>query len=224
MSDQVNIKNQNITIKLKGNYQMLDQLFGLYESGELENALGFSILELEAFSLKKITTEQEDIVPEVKIVDIAKIPPNTMTVQESAIATISPIIETIKNEVNSLFDFWRECLEFKGMQIVRGESMNRVIQFPQVYTELSVTVSEINETEVQVFLKVRAVDGNGYLPENLIISIFDDEGQLIPNIQIAANTNSFDITHNQKFICGLGDRFSLSLTLGNETVVENFPR
>jgi hypothetical protein len=170
--------------------------------------------------------EREELVqlPQFKILDIAKVLPNTMTVQESAIATISPIIETIKNEVNSLFDFWRECLEFKGMQIVRGESINRVIPFPQVLTELSVTVSEVNETEVQVFLKVRAIDGKGYLPENLVISIFDEEGELIPNIQIAANTSIFDITHNQKFICGSGDRFSVSLTLGNETVVENFPR
>jgi hypothetical protein len=77
---------------------------------------------------------------------------------------------------------------------------------------------------VQVFLKVRAIDGKGYLPENLIISIFDDVDELIPNIQIAANTSIFDITHNRKFTCGSGDRFSISLTLGNETVVENFPR
>jgi hypothetical protein len=74
--------------------------------------------------------EREELVqlPQFKILDIAKVLPNTMTVQESAIATISPIIETIKNEVNSLFDFWRECLEFKGMQIVRGESINVSIQ------------------------------------------------------------------------------------------------
>ena len=85
-------------------------------------------------------------------------------------------------------------------------------------------MSEVNETEVQIFLKVRAIDGKGYLPEHLVISIFDDEGELIPEIQIATNTSSFDITQNQKFICGSGDRFSISLTLGNETVIENFPR
>ena len=43
--------------------------------------------------------EQEELVqlPQFKILDIAKVLPNTMTVQESAIAIILPIIETIKN-------------------------------------------------------------------------------------------------------------------------------
>ncbi|MFM6132710.1 MAG: DUF1822 family protein, partial [Sphaerospermopsis kisseleviana] len=144
--------------------------------------------------------------------------------QRSLISQTQDLLDTIQEEVIGIFDFWRQCLEFKGMQIVRGESINRVIPFPQVHTELSVTVSEINETEVQVFLKVRAIDGKGYLPENLIIRIFDDQGEFIPKIEIAANTSSFDITHNQEFICGSGDRFSISFTLGNETIVENFPR
>jgi len=188
------------TAIIEGSEEELNNLLALFEDGKLGKFNGFQILDMS------------------KTVEISTVS------QRSQIPQTQGLLDTIQEEVISIFDFWRECLEFKGMQIVRGESINRVIQFPQVYTELSVTVSEINETEVQVFLKVRAIDGKGYLPENLIISIFDDEGELIPNIQMAANTSSYDITHNQKFICGSGDRFSLSLTLGNETVVENFPR
>jgi hypothetical protein len=188
------------TAIIESSEEELNELLALFEDGKIGKFNGFQILDMS----KKVeisTVSQRSLIPQTQ-----------------------GLLETIQEEVISIFDFWRQCLEFKGMQIVRGESMNRVIQFPQVFTELSVTASEINETEVQVFLKVRAIDGKGYLPENLIISIFDDEGELIPNIQMAANTSSYDITHNQKFICGSGDRFSLSLTLGNETVVENFPR
>jgi hypothetical protein len=188
------------TAIIEGSEEELNDLLALFEDGKIGKFNGFQILDMS------------------KTVEISTVS------QRSLIPQTQGLLDTIQEEVISIFDFWRQCLEFKGMQIVRGESMNRVIPFPQVYTELSITVSEINKTEVQVFLKVRAIDGKGYLPENLIISIFDDEGELIPNIQIAANTSSYDITHNQKFICGSGDRFSLSLTLGNETIVENFPR
>ena len=188
------------TIIIEGSDEALNDLLALFEDGKIGEFKKFQILDIS------------------KTVEISTVP------QRSLITQAENLLDTIQEEVISIFDFWRQCLEFKGMQIVRGESINRVIPFPQVLTELSVTVSEVNETSVQVFLKVRAIDGKGYLPENLIISIFDDEGELIPEIQIAANTSIFDITHNQKFICESGDRFSISLTLGNETVVENFPR
>ena len=188
------------TIIIEGSDEALNDLLALFEDGKIGEFKKFQILDIS------------------KTVEIPTVP------QRSLITQAENLLDTIQEEVISIFDFWRQCLEFKGMQIVRGESINRVIPFPQVLTELSVTVSEVNETSVQVFLKVRAIDGKGYLPENLIISIFDDEGELIPEIQIAANTSIFDITHNQKFICESGDRFSISLTLGNETVVENFPK
>ena len=188
------------TIIIEGSDKELNDLLALFEDGKIGEFNGFQILDMS------------------KTVEISTVP------QRSLITQAENLLDTIQEEVISIFDFWRQCLEFKGMQIVRGESLNRVIPFPQVFTELSVTVSEINETEVQVFLKVRAIEGKGYLPEHLVIRIFDDEGELIPEIKITANTSSFDITHNQKFICGSGDRFSISLTLGNETVVENFPR
>jgi len=188
------------TIIIEGSNEELNDLLALFEDGKIGEFKGFQILDISK-TVEISTVDQRSLIPQTQ-----------------------GLLDTIQEEVISIFDFWRECLELKGMQIVRGESINRVIQFPQVFTELSVTVCEINKTEIQIFLKVRAIDGKGYLPENLVISIFDDEGELIPNIQIAANTSSYDITHNQKFICGSGDRFSISLTLGDKTVVENFPR
>jgi hypothetical protein len=188
------------TIIIEGSDEALNDILALFEDGKIGEFKKFQILDMS------------------KTVEISTVP------QRSLITETQNLLDTIQEEVISIFDYWRQCLEFKGMQIVRGDSINRVIPFPQVLTELSVTVSKVNETSVQVFLKVRAIDGKGYLPENLIISIFDDEGEFIPKIQLAANTSIFDITHNQKFICESGDRFSISLTLGSETVVENFPR
>ena len=47
MTDQTGTQNQNTIIQLKGNYQIFDRLCELFESGELEKALGISILESE---------------------------------------------------------------------------------------------------------------------------------------------------------------------------------
>ncbi|NCR44028.1 MAG: DUF1822 family protein [Microcystis aeruginosa SX13-01] len=59
MSVQKNKNNQNIVIKLKGNYEKFAQLLDLFESGELERILGIPIVGLDSFSLKKTITEQK---------------------------------------------------------------------------------------------------------------------------------------------------------------------
>ncbi len=172
--------------------------------------------------------EREELVqlPQLKILDIAKVLPNTMTVQESAIATISPIIETIKNEVNSLFDFWLDHLGsqgFKTAALGNSTSRKKVIQLNQYLIELIFTIDEINETEIRIYLKVRPQNGKGYLPENLIVSVFDDEGEFFPAQKTNHQTNILDLTIGHSFICKTNDSFKISFTLNKITVVESFP-
>ncbi|MFM8299603.1 MAG: hypothetical protein ACKN9A_14725 [Microcystis aeruginosa] len=122
MTNQADAQNQNTIIQLKGNYQILDRLCELFESGELEKALGISILELEAFSLKKIIVLEEPK-SNAKILDISK---NTITIQESAVIETSTTIESIKSEIVSLWSFWQNCLENKGFKTATlGNSISR---------------------------------------------------------------------------------------------------
>lgn len=171
--------------------------------------------------------EQEELLqlPQFKILDIAKVLPNTMTVKESAIATISPIIETIKNEVNSLFHFWLNRLGnqgFKTAALGNSTSRKKVIQLNQHLIELIFTIDEINETEIRIYLKVRPQNGKGYLPENLIVSVFDNEGEFFPSQKTNHQTNILDLTIGHSFICKTNDSFKISFTLNKITVVESF--
>lgn len=222
MSDQVSTQNQNITLKLKGNYQIFDQLCELFESGELEKALSISILELEAFSLKKVTVEEE-LPSDVKILDIAK---NTMTLQKSAVRATSPTIEAIENEIISLFSFWQNCLENQGFKTATlGNSISRkkVIELNQHLIELIFTIDEINKTEIRIYLKVRPQNGKGYLPENLIVSVFDEEGEFFPFQKTNNQTNILDLTIGHSFVCKTNDSFKISFSLNEIAVVKSFP-
>ncbi len=160
MTNQADAQNQNTIIQLKGNYQILDRLCELFESGELEKALGISILELEAFSLKKIIVLEEPK-SNAKILDIYK---NTITIQESAVIETSTAIESIKSEIVSLLIFWQNCLENQGFKTATlGNSISRkkVIELNQHLIELILTIDEINKKEIRIYLKVRPHNGKG---------------------------------------------------------------
>jgi len=222
MSNQVSTQNQNITLKLKGNYQIFDRLCELFESGELEKALGISILELEAVSLKKVTVEEE-LPSDVKILDIAK---NTITLQKSAVRATSPTIEAIENEIISLFSFWQNCLEnqeFKTATLGNSISRKKVIELNQHLIELIFTIEEINKTEIRIYLKVRPQNGKGYLPENLIVCVFDEEGEFFPFQKTNDQTSILDLTIGHSFVCKTNDSFKISFRLNEIVVVKSFP-
>ncbi len=222
MTDQTGTQNQNTIIQLKGNYQILDRLCELFESGELEKALGISILELEAFSLKKIIVLEEGK-SNAKILDISK---NTITIQESAVRETSTTIESIKSDIVSLLNFWQNCLENQGFKTATlGKSISRkkVIDLDQHLLELILTIDEINNKEIRIYLKVRPQNGKGYLPENLIVSVFDEEGEFFPPQRTNDQTNILDLTIGHSFVCKSNDSFKISFTLNEITIVESFP-
>ncbi|MFM7787489.1 MAG: hypothetical protein ACKO90_04755, partial [Microcystis panniformis] len=101
-----------------------------------------------------------------KILDISK---NTITIQESAVIETSTTIESIKSEIVSLWSFWQNCLENQGFKTATlGNSISRkkVIELDQHLLELILTIDEINNKEIRIYLKVRPQNGKGYLPEN----------------------------------------------------------
>jgi hypothetical protein len=139
-------------ITLKGSESEINQLISLFEQEEL--------LQL----------------PQLKVLDIAKVLPNIITIQESAVRETSTAIESIKSEIVSLLSFWQNCLENQGFKTATlGNSISRkkVIELDQHLIELILTIDEINKKEIRIYLKVRPHNGKGYLPENLIVSVFD---------------------------------------------------
>ncbi|MCU7244891.1 MAG: DUF1822 family protein [Dolichospermum sp.] len=189
-------------ITLKGSESEINQLISLFEQEEL--------LQL----------------PQLKVLDIAKVLPNIITIQESAVRETSTAIESIKSEIVSLLSFWQNCLENQGFKTATlGNSISRkkVIELDQHLIELILTIDEINKKEIRIYLKVRPHNGKGYLPENLIVSVFDEEGEFFPSQKTNGQTNILDLTIGHSFVCKTNDSFKISFTLNEITIVESFP-
>lgn len=201
--------NKQKIIAVKGSKQEINDLLALFEDGQIGEFDNFSILDI--VKIRELSTAKE----------------------RSPISQPQEFLNTIQQGLTNLsqrlIEFWQDCLELKGRQLaVRkaqdASTIEKVIPFPKISTELIIRVSEINEDEIQVFLRLRAIDGKGYLPENLVVCVFDDEGKVLLESRSSTQTNLLDITSGSEFTCSTGDRFSISLTLGNETIIENFPR
>ena len=189
-------------ITLKGSESEINQLISLFEQEEL--------LQL----------------PQLKVLDIAKVLPNIITIQESDVRETSTAIESIKSEIVSLLSFWQNCLENQGFKTATlGNSISRkkVIELDQHLIELILTIDEINKKEIRIYLKVRPHNGKGYLPENLIVSVFDEEGEFFPSQKTNGHTNILDLTIGHSFVCKTNDSFKISFTLNEITIVESFP-
>ncbi|QLE54948.1 DUF1822 family protein [Nostoc sp. TCL26-01] len=126
-----------------------------------------------------------------------------------------------------LYRVWLDSLWQKGLQpAVRSTQSTtgiKLIKFQDNSVELLITIGSLSPTEIQIFLQVRPLAGKGYLPVGLKASIFDEFGEIILEKSADAQSNILDITYGQRFTCELSDRFSVGLTLGNETIQEDFP-
>ncbi|BAY26617.1 hypothetical protein NIES2100_64330 [Calothrix sp. NIES-2100] len=190
------------TFIIEGSTDELERIVALFESGELNNLLGIKILDVGMISAEELESRQ------------------AMSVASQS------LIESVNEELD-LYRIWLDRLWQKGLQPAVRSSQSatgiKLIQFQNKSVELLITIMPLSATEIQIFLKVRPSEGKGYLPEGLKVCIFDEFDEIILEKFAAHQTNLLDITYGQRFTCELNDRFSVGLTLGNETVKEDFP-
>jgi hypothetical protein len=76
------------TIIIEGSDEALNDILALFEDGKIGEFKKFQILDMS------------------KTVEISTVP------QRSLITQAENLLDTIQEEVISIFDFWRQCLEF----------------------------------------------------------------------------------------------------------------
>ncbi|MBC1238017.1 DUF1822 family protein [Nostoc sp. 2RC] len=194
--------NKRKTFIIQGHQDELERIVALFESGELNNLLGIKILDVGMISAERVKAEQA-----------------------MSLASQS-LIESVNTELD-LYRVWLDSLWQKGLQPAVRSSQSitgiKLIQFQDNSVELLITISSLSPTEIQIFLQVRPPAGKGYLPVGLKASIFDEFGEIILEKSADNHSNILDITYGQRFTCELNDSFTVGLTLGNETVKEDFP-
>jgi hypothetical protein len=155
-----------------------------------------NLLGIKTLDVKMMSAEQADQLESEQVITIP----------------IQSLRESAKKKLEfDLYKLWLDSLWQKGLQ-------------PAVRTIQSATgIKPINFEEIQIFLKVRPSEGKGYLPEGLKACILDENDEIILEKSADNQSNMLDITYGQRFTCERNDCFSVSLTLGNETVKEDFP-
>jgi Protein of unknown function (DUF1822) len=128
-----------------------------------------------------------------------------------------------------LYRMWLDSLRRKGFQpavrSVRSTSTNKkVVRLQNISIEIAIAILPLADiVEIQIFLQIRPVDGKGHLPADLQVAILDELGEVILHKSTSDRDNLLDLTADGDLICQLADRFQLTMSLGNETIIENFP-
>jgi Protein of unknown function (DUF1822) len=136
--------------------------------------------------------------------------------------------DRVSLEPIDLYRVWLDNLWHKGFQrtvrSIQSTSTNKkIIQLQNTFIEIVITIVPLADVEIQIFLQIRPLDGRGYLPVGLKVAILDEISEVILEKSTGDRSNLLDLTQDGDLICQLDDRFKLELTLGDETIVENFP-
>lgn len=191
----VDIKEGSVIIEFEGDLAGFERIKALVESGELRELAGFEILD-------------------IGLVD---------ETQES------------RRIISSFIDWWEEIFEdgwvsveqlltphqlapsvFSGEQQTKIERAKQY-QLGDYQVNLVVEVTQKNEEEVAIALKVYPIGTETYLPANLRLTISAD-GEELPTITSREQTRLMQKLLDADF----GDKFTLTLVLGDNIVTEEF--
>ncbi len=102
--------------------------------------------------------------------------------------------------------------------VERGKLINLGMQYQSQAVVLVVALTPENDKEMDVTVEVHPKQGQTYLPPNLHVMVLDNLGEAV----MEATTRSTN-THIQLQFSGYGgERFSVKVTLGDVSVIENF--
>jgi Protein of unknown function (DUF1822) len=188
------MKNRH-TLILEGSSDQLEKLLALFEAGALNDILA------------------------IKILDVGII---------ATVRGASPVENRASLKPTDLYRVWLDNLWSKGFQpAVRSTQSNsinkKLIQFLNTSVEIVMTIVPLADVEIQIFLQIRPLDGKGYLPTGLKVTILDEMAEVILEKSTRDRSNLLDLTEDGDLICQLNDWFKLELMLGDETIIENFP-
>jgi len=101
---------------------------------------------------------------------------------------------------------------------VNGAKIIRFMLMPQAMV-LTLRQKKISHDKIEILLKLYPATESIYLPDGVKMTVLDREGKPIPNLNKEAKSKTW---LQLKFKGNLGDRFSLKVSLGEDSITENF--
>jgi len=102
--------------------------------------------------------------------------------------------------------------------IARGKLVDLELQAQGQLVALVVALAPKNSVEIYIRVQVHPTGDQAYLPPNLNVKVLDEEGAAV----MEARTKTANTHITLEFSAQLGERFSISLELGDSSVTENF--
>jgi Protein of unknown function (DUF1822) len=133
---------------------------------------------------------------------------------------------------NSPFDNlsarWQELLDRLLQQNYQlayrnGNTLTKTVTIGDRQLELLFQLDLLPNQELQLFLHIRPLHGQGYLPSGLEVNLMDESAQIFLSKTTNRDTNILDLTQGNRIVCEATDRLIIGLKLGTESVKEHFP-
>lgn len=102
-------------------------------------------------------------------------------------------------------------------EVRRGKLLDFGFQLSSSVLALLITISPIDQTEINIRLTIHSI-ADMFLPEFLKLVVIDDSG----NIFLTAEARSIDNYIQLQFSGSIGEQFSVQVSLGEFSLVENF--
>ncbi|MBW4500526.1 MAG: DUF1822 family protein [Scytonema hyalinum WJT4-NPBG1] len=106
----------------------------------------------------------------------------------------------------------------KGDLVSRGKLIDLGKLLTQQAVVLVVTLTPDNEQEMDVIVEVHPTSKENYLPPNLHVTLLDCDGASVMEAQTRSSNKNIQL----EFSCEIGERFSVKLTLGDVSTIEDF--
>jgi hypothetical protein len=152
----------------------------------------------------------------------------------SDLLTVNNNLVNLKQWFENVFDAgWQEIEALLGIQPVYADrslrniksnlvSRGKLINLGQHLTEpsvvLVVTLTPDNEQEMDVIVELNSTSKENYLPPNLHLALLDCDGAPVMEAQTRSTNKNIQL----EFSCEVGERFSVKLTLGDVSTIEDF--
>jgi hypothetical protein len=197
---QYSYENGNTVITFEGNYEILDALLQIQESGELEKILGVPVLGIDAYSAMPTAA-----------VPTAKPFLNRLT------QWFQGIFNTGWQPVDGLLTRQQLIPAHFATSIQRGKRIDLETDLITHTVNLVVSLTREDEDKAIVNLKVFPTAENPNLPPNLKLIILS-EGEVFKEV----TSHSADQFIQYEFEAEPGDEFAVKLVLGEAEITEYF--
>ncbi len=210
---------KNFTTAIAAGWKVFQELLELPQA-ELGYQSSFWSIEGESVNklIEQLHTSSDEYIRLQFAQRIAKIDPNNST----AVTALVELLRITQDEelrwraVNSLAKIAPNSLP-NSIGIMR--EIVEELRLANHPIKLSVSVIEITNEKVSVFLRLYLADGQTTLPKGLKLIVLDEVGEIFA--QVASKHEEYKIIQ-YKIICQLGKRFSIRVILGSDSLTEGF--